>query len=68
MDFFDIHFDEGAGKDGEKGAYGPYSQSERKEIYQTYVKKLVEKGDAYPCFLGEEEISEIQNLFDEKDS
>ena len=25
LDFFDIHFDEGAGKDGETGAYGPYS-------------------------------------------
>jgi glutamyl-tRNA synthetase len=39
LDFFDIHFDEGAGKDGETGNYGPYSQSERKNIYQTFVKQ-----------------------------
>ena len=60
LDFFDIHFDEGAGKDGETGAYGPYSQSMRKEIYQTYVKQLVINGDAYPCFLCEEEIADIR--------
>ena len=60
LDFFDIHFDEGAGKDGDTGSYGPYSQSERKEIYQTYVKKMVENGDAYPCFLCEEEIADIR--------
>ena len=60
LDFFGIEFDEGASKDGDKGDYGPYSQSERKEIYQTYVKRLVEEGNAYPCFLTEEEISEIR--------
>ena len=60
LEFFDIKFDEGASKDGDIGEYGPYSQSERKEIYQTYVKELVRKGLAYPCFLGEEEISEIR--------
>ncbi len=60
LKFFDIKFDEGASKDGDIGEYGPYSQSQRKEIYQTYVKELVRKGLAYPCFLGEEEISEIR--------
>ena len=60
LDFFDIKFDEGATKDGEIGQYGPYEQSKRGEIYQTYVKVLVEKGMAYPCFLTEEEISEIR--------
>ena len=60
LDFFDIKFDEGATKDGEVGDYGPYSQSERAEIYQTYVKVLVEKGMAYPCFLTETEIAEIR--------
>ena len=38
------------------GEYGPYIQSERAEIYQTYVKDLVEKGLAYPCFIKEEEL------------
>jgi glutamyl-tRNA synthetase len=32
------------------GAYGPYRQSERKEIYQQYAHRLVEQGDAYYAF------------------
>lgn len=32
------------------GLYGPYKQSERKEIYIKYAKQLVEQGDAYYCF------------------
>ena len=42
------------------GNYGPYIQSERTEIYQTYVKDLIVNGYAYPCFMTEEEISEIR--------
>ena len=42
------------------GNYGPYIQSERNEIYQTYVKDLIVKGYAYPCFLTEEEIAAIR--------
>ena len=42
------------------GEYGPYIQSERAEIYQTYVKDLVEKGLAYPCFIKEEELEAIR--------
>lgn len=42
------------------GGYGPYIQSERTEIYQTYVKDLVIKGLAYPCFMTEEEIANIR--------
>jgi glutamyl-tRNA synthetase len=32
------------------GPYGPYRQTERREIYQHYANLLVEKGHAYPCF------------------
>ncbi len=42
------------------GNYGPYIQSERTEIYQTYVKDLIVNGYAYPCFMTEEEINEIR--------
>ena len=35
LKFFGIEFDEGVSLDGEKGIYGPYRQSDRKEIYQT---------------------------------
>ena len=44
----------------EKGIYGPYKQSKRKDIYQAYAKYLIEQGKAYPCFCSEEEISEIR--------
>ena len=59
--FFDINFDEGATKDGDIGDYGDYTQSHRGEIYAAFAKKLVEQGDAYPCFLTEEEIAEIRS-------
>ena len=42
------------------GAYGPYIQSERAEIYQTYVKDMIVKGQAYPCFMSEEELANIR--------
>ena len=58
--FFGISFDEGAGLDGDTGAYGNYTQSKRGEIYASFAKKLVREGKAYPCFLTEEEIAEIR--------
>lgn len=61
LDYFGIHFDEGATMGDDKGNYGNYTQSKRGEIYQTYAKDLVERGLAYPCFLSEEEISEIRD-------
>ncbi|MFA5831038.1 MAG: glutamate--tRNA ligase family protein [Candidatus Paceibacterota bacterium] len=60
LDLFDIPVDEGMELSGEeKGKYGPYTQSARKEIYQSLVKSLVEEGLAYPCFCSSEEIDEI---------
>ncbi len=46
FDYFGIGPDEG----GEKGDYGPYTQSERGQIYLTYVRELMRQGKAYPCF------------------
>ena len=66
LDFFGIDFDEGAGITEDKGDYGPYYQSRRGEIYQCYVKELVKKGLAYPCFLTEEEIGEIRQKQEEE--
>ncbi len=57
---FDLNFDEGATSDEDSGAYGPYRQSERKEIYQTYAKQLVREGKAYPCFCTEQELADIR--------
>lgn len=50
---FGIKIDEGI---NDKGEYGPYVQSERKEIYLTIAKFLVEQGLAYPCFCTSEEL------------
>ena len=60
MDFFGIHFDEGASVDGDNGAYGPYRQRLRKEVYQCYAKELVKKGLAYPCFCSEDDLSKMR--------
>ena len=51
LEHFDLMPDEGViGKDKEKGYYGPYTQSKRREIYRICAKHLVEIGRAYPCF------------------
>ena len=55
-----VYFDEGAVIGGDNGAYGPYRQSERAEIYQTYAKQLIREGKAYPCFCTEEELGAIR--------
>ena len=63
---FNINFDEGAvlGEDGKitsRGDYGPYKQSERREIYRVYAKWLVEEGKAYPVFSSAEELEALKN-------
>ncbi len=40
--------------------YGPYYQSQRKDIYHSVAAYLLEKGMAYPCFLTAEEMEEIR--------
>ena len=42
------------------GPYGPYIQSQRKEIYREYAWKLVELGAAYPCFCTKERLDEAR--------
>ena len=62
MRAFGIGIDEGVtGLDEETGAYGPYTQSLRKEIYHTYAKELVEKGLAYPCFCSPEALTLLRD-------
>jgi glutamyl-tRNA synthetase len=61
---FNLEFDEGP-FEGSPETYGPFKQSERKEIYQTYVKELMKKGLAYPCFLTAEEIDDIRKKQEE---
>jgi glutamyl-tRNA synthetase len=44
---------------GDPGHYGPYTQSARAQIYQTYVRELLRQGKAYPCFATKEELAAI---------
>ena len=48
-----LEWDEGPDKGGN---YGPYVQSERKDMYLPYAKELVEKGKAYYCFCTKEDL------------
>lgn len=58
---FDVEPDEGVlGFEIEQGAYGPYQQSNRCDIYQSFAKELVQKGLAYPCFCSEDALNDIR--------
>lgn len=57
-----LQHDEGPDLGGE---YGPYIQSERKDIYLPYAEKLVEEGKAYYCFCTKERLESLhqENTF-----
>lgn len=60
LKYFDITPDEGVISGAKEiGNYGPYTQSNRKEIYQTFMKYLVANNLAYPCFCTKEEKEEM---------
>lgn len=62
LSVYGINADEGVvGDDKEVGNYGPYYQSQRKDIYQAFAKSLVEQGLAYPCFCSADELDEIRS-------
>ena len=42
------------------GPYAPYRQSERKEIYQTYARQLIESGHAYYCFCSPDRLEKVR--------
>ena len=60
LEHYSIHFDEGATIEGDNGVYGPYRQRQRAAIYHVFAKKLVEEGQAYPCFCTEEELTAMR--------
>ena len=60
---FDIIPDEGMiDEEHSIGEYGPYIQSERKEIYHAFAKELVLRDLAYPCFCTSSELDEIREI------
>jgi glutamyl-tRNA synthetase len=42
------------------GDFGPYRQTERRDIYQNYAWELVEKGSAFPCFCTPERLEKVR--------
>jgi glutamyl-tRNA synthetase len=56
-----LTYQEGPHKDGSQtGDHGPYIQSQRTEIYQEYVQKLIDNKTAYRCFCTKEELDEMR--------
>lgn len=58
LSWLGIDFDEGPHLGG---AYGPYIQSQRLDIYKEYTQKLLDKGEAYYCFCSEERLAEMRD-------
>lgn len=59
---FDLEPDEGMINENDgKGNYGPYKQSQRKEIYEAFAKKLIEEKKAYLCFCKSEDIENMRS-------
>ena len=50
-----------SGKVVQKGEYGPYIQSQRLDIYQEYIKQLLDSGKAYYCFCTKERLDEVRD-------
>lgn len=61
FDKFNLTIDEGPLN---KGNYGPYTQSERLDLYKKYAMELVEKGKAYYCFCDEERLNKLREEAD----
>lgn len=61
LNWLGIPFDEGVGKN-EK--FGPYRQSERKEMYQQYAQQLIDSGWAYYAFDTAEALDELRKTLE----
>jgi len=56
-----VYWDEASHSIQEKGAYGPYTQSKRLDIYKKYADELLASGQAYRCFATAEELEEMRS-------
>ena len=57
---FGIVADEGYTPNGDNGAYGPYQQSKRRDIYRVVIKQMIKDGSAYPDFCTPEDLDAIR--------
>jgi len=58
LDWFGLKFDEGPEIGGE---YGPYTQTERVDIYNEHIKKLLDDKSAYYCFCSEDRLKKLRD-------
>lgn len=65
LNYFGLKFDEGAEIAGEN-KYGPYYQRQRAPIYRAFVKDLIRRGLAYPCFCTAEQLDAVRSEQSEK--
>jgi len=65
LQWCNIHFDEGVTNGG---PYGPYRQSDRKEIYKEYIQRLIDSGNAYYAFDTPEELELMRKKLEEAKS
>lgn len=63
LEWCGLKVDEGVGVGGE---YGPYRQSERKDIYKQYALQLIESGHAYYAFDTSEELDKLRKGCEER--
>ena len=63
LQWLGIHWDEGIDAGGE---CGPYRSTERKDIYQKFVDRLLEEGKAYYCYCTEAELEEERKMLSQK--
>lgn len=58
LNWLGLNWDEGPDVGGD---FGPYRQSERKDVYQQYVTQLLEAGHAFKCYRTSEELDQLRN-------
>ncbi|MBE15166.1 MAG: glutamate--tRNA ligase [Cytophagaceae bacterium] len=61
LDWCQIPYDEGPGKEGD---FGPYRQSERKEQYYAFAKALIDNGNAYYAFDSSEALADLRKTYE----
>lgn len=59
---FGVTPDEGFDIPHEHGEYGPYLQSNRRNIYRIVLKELVKRGDVYPCFCSSDDLNKLREF------
>ena len=63
LEWCGIKVDEGI---REGGKYGPYRQSDRKDLYREYAERLVSKGDAYYAFDSPEDLEKLRTDYEKR--